>query len=213
MEAIDNGTPRRRKGQPSKVNLRVDFTPMVDMNMLLITFFMFCTTLASPQVMDIVMPAKVDPEQDIDPPVTPASRTLTLFLDGNNTVYYYMGMPDDKKAADLHMANLGDSSLRDVLLQNNRGIAQDIKLLKQQKQRKEISDAGFKTRLADLKKSKEGLTVLIKPTQKSIYRDLVNTLDEMQICNIGRYTVLEMSDADRKILNSFDKNTHVAHAQ
>ena len=48
----------KKKGRQKKQVLRVDFTPMVDMNMLLITFFMFCTTLLKPQVMNITMPAK-----------------------------------------------------------------------------------------------------------------------------------------------------------
>ena len=47
-----------KKGRQKKQTLRVDFTPMVDMNMLLITFFMFCTTLLKPQVMNISMPSK-----------------------------------------------------------------------------------------------------------------------------------------------------------
>ena len=40
-----------------KMNSRVDFTPMVDMIMLLVTFFMLCTTLLKPQTMEISMPS------------------------------------------------------------------------------------------------------------------------------------------------------------
>ena len=58
MAEVNTGGGEQKKGQPQKLNLRVDFTPMVDMNMLLITFFMFCTTLSKPQTMDIVMPTK-----------------------------------------------------------------------------------------------------------------------------------------------------------
>ena len=39
------------------MSVRVDFTPMVDMNMLLITFFMLCTSLSKPQTMEISMPS------------------------------------------------------------------------------------------------------------------------------------------------------------
>ena len=45
------------KSKQKKFAVRVDFTPMVDMNMLLITFFMLCTTLSKPQTMEITMPS------------------------------------------------------------------------------------------------------------------------------------------------------------
>ena len=44
----DKGKGDGKKGKQKKVNIRVDFTPMVDMNMLLITFFMLCTSLSKP---------------------------------------------------------------------------------------------------------------------------------------------------------------------
>ena len=44
VEVKDNGG-KKKKGQQKKMNIHVDFTPMVDMNMLLITFFMLCTTM------------------------------------------------------------------------------------------------------------------------------------------------------------------------
>ncbi len=54
----DKGKGDGKKGKQKKVNIRVDFTPMVDMNMLLITFFMLCTSLSKPQTMEISMPSK-----------------------------------------------------------------------------------------------------------------------------------------------------------
>jgi biopolymer transport protein ExbD len=40
---------KKNTSKQKKINVRVDFTPMVDMMMLLITFFMLCTSLAKPQ--------------------------------------------------------------------------------------------------------------------------------------------------------------------
>lgn len=55
-EIQDNGGKKKGSKQ-KKMNIRVDFTPMVDMNMLLITFFMLCTSLSKPQTMEISMPS------------------------------------------------------------------------------------------------------------------------------------------------------------
>ena len=60
MAEVQTGGGEQKKVKPKIMSLRVDFTPMVDMNMLLITFFMFCTSLAKPQTMDITMPVKDD---------------------------------------------------------------------------------------------------------------------------------------------------------
>lgn len=55
VEQKDSGG--KKKGKQKKMNIRVDFTPMVDMNMLLLTFFMLCTSMSKPQTMEISMPS------------------------------------------------------------------------------------------------------------------------------------------------------------
>ena len=53
MSAEVQESSKKGKGsKQKKMTVRVDFTPMVDMNMLLITFFMLCTTLSKPQTME-----------------------------------------------------------------------------------------------------------------------------------------------------------------
>ena len=39
------------KNKQKKMTVRVDLSPIVDINMLLITFFMLCTSLSKPQTM------------------------------------------------------------------------------------------------------------------------------------------------------------------
>lgn len=61
--------------------------------MLLITFFMFCTTLSKPQIMDIAMPTdqKLTEEDEVK---VKESKAITLILGEDNKVYYYTGIPN-----------------------------------------------------------------------------------------------------------------------
>ena len=71
-----------------KASLRVDLTPMVDLGFLLISFFVFTTTLVKPKAMRLVIP---DDSNIKNPSIAPESKTLNLLLGANNNVFYYEG--------------------------------------------------------------------------------------------------------------------------
>ena len=75
---------KQKESKQKKMNVRVDFTPMVDMMMLLITFFMLCTTLAKPQAMHLTMPAKDDNMTAEDKDKSKTEKTITLYLAADN---------------------------------------------------------------------------------------------------------------------------------
>ena len=87
------------KSKQKKMNVRVDFTPMVDMMMLLITFFMLCTSLAKPQTMELSMPSNDKNLTDQDKTVTKESYTITIYCAADNQIYYVAGLvkPEDPK--------------------------------------------------------------------------------------------------------------------
>lgn len=202
MNTNSNHGGNKKKGKPSKTVLRVDFTPMVDMNMLMITFFMFCTTLAAPQVMDIVMPTKN--VEEINSTQTPESTTVTLLLSANDEIFYYWGKPKYDTPNFLQKTTLNADGLRIVLLEKNQVIAQQVKELKQKRYKKEISEELFDTKLSELRKSKESITVIVKPTANSTYNTLVKTLDEMQICSVAKYAIVDVEAGDRFLIENYN---------
>ena len=98
-----------KKGGQKKMHIRVDFTPMVDMNMLLITFFMLCTTMIKSQTLTIALPSNEKVQNEENMSQASADDAVTIIVDakrkpgtnivdsvnGNvvNEIYYYFGKP------------------------------------------------------------------------------------------------------------------------
>ena len=90
-EIQESGNKKGGKNKQKKMTVRVDFTPMVDMNMLLITFFMLCTSLSKPQTMEISMPSNDKNITEEQQNKVKASQALTLLLAEEGKLYYYEG--------------------------------------------------------------------------------------------------------------------------
>ena len=71
-----------------KLSTRVDLTPMVDLGFLLVTFFVFTTTMAQSTAMNMNEPNDKDPEKDKQ---VKNSGAMTLLLGKNDQIYYYYG--------------------------------------------------------------------------------------------------------------------------
>ena len=117
MAQIDTSSSggKKKKGAQKKMAIHVDFTPMVDMNMLLITFFMLCTTMIQSRTMQIILPSNDRTIKEDQKNQASADEAITLILDteyrpgsldpktdaqGNtmHRIYYYEGIPDSVNA-------------------------------------------------------------------------------------------------------------------
>lgn len=207
MAEVSTGDGGGEKGKPKKMQLRVDFTPMVDMNMLLITFFMFCTTLSKPQIMDITVPTK-DNETltEEDKNKVKESKAITILLGEDDKVYYYLGSPNYEDYTSLKVTDYSpEGGIRGLLLERNRETIEKMVELKRQRVKKEIKEEEFKEKAAELRKSKDGPVVVIKATDAASYKNLVDALDEMQICSIGTYALVDIAEGDKFLIENYQK--------
>jgi biopolymer transport protein ExbD len=200
MAQIQENTGEQKKGKQKKFNIHVDFTPMVDMNMLLITFFMLCTTMSKPQTMEISMPRKDIVDQDKDANKVADTKAITVLLGKDSKVYYYFGKPDYEHPETVTETDFSAEGLRKVLLDRNGNVVGKIKELKQKKENLEISEEQYQTQAAEIRSDKNSPVVMIKATDFSQYKDLIAALDEMQICNIGRYAIVDITPGDLRVL-------------
>ena len=191
-----------KKGKQKKMNIRVDFTPMVDMNMLLITFFMLCTSLSKPQTMEISMPSNDKKITEEDQTKVAESRAITLILGEDDKVYYYIGLPDYNDYTSLKVTTYDADGLRALLLDRNRDIVAKIKELKKKKLNKEITDEQYDEQAIEIKGVKTAPVVMIKATDDATYKNLVDALDEMQICSISKYAIVDLKEGDELLIDN-----------
>ena len=98
MAGVDLGGGGKARGKGAKkgktkkrINVRIDMTPMVDVIMLLLTFFMLTTVFSTPQTMEINVP----PENDTKVEVA-ETKLLTLRVVPDGTIFYNKGVETPK---------------------------------------------------------------------------------------------------------------------
>jgi len=113
-----------KKGK--KLSTRVDMTPVVDLAFLLLTFFMLATTFIKPQVMELILPEKQDGEIKSRQPKVNEKKVLSLVLDGESKIYWYIGMTDPQ----VQETDYTNTGIRKVLVEQNRLIDKLVVLIK-----------------------------------------------------------------------------------
>ena len=208
---------KQGKSKQKKMNVRVDFTPMVDMMMLLITFFMLCTTLAKPQAMQLTMPSNDENVQEEDKSVTKASHTITLYLGANDKIWYIAGLPNYEDPSCVKETTYGAQGIRKVLMEHTteEGINPVARIMLAKKEldakkteyNSKMTDAQYQEQLSRLKKGElpngekvPTMTVIIRPLDTASYKNMVEALDEMLICSIDKYVIDKINPDDRALI-------------
>ncbi|MBX9732440.1 MAG: biopolymer transporter ExbD [Chitinophagaceae bacterium] len=117
MAEVHESSTSKHKGvkRGKKLSTRVDLTPMVDLGFLLITFFIFTTTMSQPTAMRFITP---DDRDTTNPTLAAESKTISLLLKENNQIEYYFGM-DAKTIA---TTTYDKDGLRNILLNKLKSI-------------------------------------------------------------------------------------------
>lgn len=149
-------------------------TPMVDLGFLLISFFVFTTTLSRPHVTKLNMPADGPPSEAGN------SAALTIIPIAGNKLFYYHGeWSDALRKGSYGTTGYGLSGgIGDVI--RDKQIAMDH----------------------SYKGGRKEMVLLIKPSPEASYGNIVSLLDETTINDVKRYALMNLTPEERKNISS-----------
>ncbi len=168
MATIENHQTNKpkRKNSFKKKDTKVDLTPMVDLGFLLITFFVFTTTMSTPTVMKVDMP--FNNTTDSNPVCN--SCALTVLLCNEDVIKYYEG----------------DFTTAQIQTTSYDGIREVISKKKELVRR--------------VRGTADEFVLIIKPTEKSSFKNFVDITDEVTINQVKRYYLDDVSSVEQKWL-------------
>ncbi|MEY4703540.1 MAG: hypothetical protein RIR96_1437 [Bacteroidota bacterium] len=163
--------PGVKKGK--KLSTRVDLTPMVDLGFLLITFFVFTTTMSQSTAMNMNEPKDDDTTQQLK---VKNSGAMTILLGKADQVYYYYGQLDPNKLSE-QFKSTTFKQIRDEIVSKKKATPID------------------------------DLMYIIKSDDESTFRNAIDILDEMSICNVppGHYAEVDMTDTEKLLIQKTEE--------
>jgi biopolymer transport protein ExbD len=198
---------KKGKARAKKHGTHIDMTPMVDLACLLLTFFMLTTAFSKPKVMEIVLPEKLKDKNQKAPEIDDR-RALNIVLIQGDKVLWYKGLANPAKPPlpTLIETDFSKDGIRRVLLERNKLLFLEI-----EKMNKDVTegklvlpkDTVTARRKSMMTKDKEGPVVLIKAADNVKYRNIVDIIDEMAICNIARYALVDINSVEKKMVADY----------
>ena len=144
--------------------------------------------------MEVNMPVKTDnPEEQQK---VSEDQTITILLGKNNRIVWYQGIENPTPM----VTDLSPTGLRKTLIEKNSKVYSRAVILRDSLSRGFIKTDEFKKRLGEIKADRAGLIVLIKAQDESNYANLVDVLDEMAVCHIGRYAIVDITPVEIEMI-------------
>lgn len=178
MENNNNFAKMPNRPRSKKLRPKIDFAAMVSVSFLLIVFFMVTKELSKPRAMYLGLPDGGCCGPDVGCYKPDFRRMVTILLDDKNKIISYRGILEypEKKPEEL---DYGKNGIREELL---------------------LAKAEILKATGDIER---GAIVIIKPSKKSNYGNLVDILDEMAITRIPTYAILnDFTPEEEKLLAS-----------
>ncbi len=191
MAELDTSGGGHKKGpgvkKGKKLSTRVDLTLMVDLGFLLITFFIFTTTMSQPTALKLFLPDDKVTEEDQNK--AKESGVLTILMGADNHIYYYEGQLKPDGSNFLSASFNGENSIRDVILKKK---------------------ADVRSRSRDAENPYKDFVVVIKPSVDCNYKNVIDILDEMAINVVKKYALVDISDGEAQLVKISDASSQTS---
>ena len=205
---VQESSGKRGKGKQKKMTVRVDFTPMVDMNMLLITFFMLTSTFVKKEPVQVTTPASVSeikiPETDV----------LQILVDQEGKIFMSLDKQQDMQAV---LESMGEEygikftpeQAKRFTVASTFGVPirsmqkfldlpedQRDKILKNEGIPCDSTDNQFKSWVRNARAANADLRIAIKADASTPYSVIKNVMNSLQDLRENRYNLITSLKAE-----------------
>jgi biopolymer transport protein ExbD len=206
--ANEGGGKQKGKKRSKRHSTHIDMTPMVDLACLLLTFFMLTTAFSKAKVMEIVLPEKTPKDKKEDAPQVDKDRALNIILVAGNKILWYNGLADPTKPPlpTLNETDFSDEGIRRIVLQRNKDLFIQIEEMNKgvvEGTLKIPKDTITARRKKMMTEDKKGPVILIKAADDVKYHNIVDIIDEMAICNVARYALVDINSVEKKMVADY----------
>ena len=82
----------------------------------------------------------------------------------------------------------------------NKDVATRIMELEKKRDTHEIADTTFKRLAVGIKGEKKALMALVKTDDKATYGNVIDMLDELNVCYVGKYALVDISAPELELV-------------